>query len=259
MPGTNRTAAPLARNRAVAELLSILRETKSPSLEDFQTLLHTVSGMEQQLEAAVRELAVMRKELAEAERRRHPIAKLLRKAVIAMQGQVLELREKLNALKQGVIESCQKAVAAFREKGVAALDTVTRFFHVRPALEAVQTQAAHAAEAADRTMEQIAAASRTYHEAGRRLKNAGRALGGKEAIPEAKGPGKVSKAAAAPFRAVRACFRSVEKGAASVADRLGRLEQQRPSIQETIRQYTQEIAQTQAAPAKVRPRPHAER
>ena len=55
MPRASRTAAPLAGNRDVAELLSILREQSPPSLADFQKLLEQVGTMEQQLEAAVQE------------------------------------------------------------------------------------------------------------------------------------------------------------------------------------------------------------
>lgn len=260
MPRTSRTAAPLAGNRDVAELLSILREQSSPSLADFQKLLEQVGTMEQQLEAAVRELAAMRRDLAEMERR-HPAVNAMRKAVMAVQAQVLELREKLSALKQAITDGCKNAVTAFREKGAAALDTVTRFFRVRPMLEGVQMQADHAAQAAGRAVEWIEAASQKYHEAGRHLKNAGRALTGKEAIQKVKPPGKAAKTAAAPFRAVRTCFRSLEKSAASAASRLGRLEQQKPSIQNTIQQYNRQIAQEKArtVPVKVRPRPHAER
>lgn len=263
MPRTSRTAAPLAGNKAVMELLSILRENKSPLLEDFQALLHTVSGMEQQLEAAVRELAVMRHDLTEMERRRHPAANAMRKAVIVMQAQVLELREKMSALKQAVVDGCKNAVSAFRKQGIAALDNITRFFRVRPVLEAVQAQAAHAADAADRAVGRIEAASKKYHEAGRHLKNAGRALTGKDAVQEAKPPGKAAKTASAPFRATGACFRGIAKGAASAADRLGRLEQtaeqQKPSVRETIQQYNRDMEKVRAAPVRVRPRPHMER
>lgn len=262
MPRTSRTAAPLAGNRDVTELLSILREQSSPSLADFQKLLEQVGTMEQQLEAAVRELAAMRRDVAEMERRRHPAANAMRQAVTTIQTQVTELREKLSALKQAVVDGCKSAVTAFQKKGTAALDNITRFFRVRPMLEAVQAQASHAAEAADRAVGRIEAASQKYHEAGRHLKNAGRALTGKDAIQKAKPPGKAAQAVSAPFRATRTCFGAMAKGAASAANRLGRLEQaaeqQKPSIKETIRQYNREAEKARAVPIKVRPRPHME-
>ncbi|MFQ9800018.1 MAG: hypothetical protein ACLR23_14925 [Clostridia bacterium] len=48
MPGTSQAAAPLAGNKDVVELFSILREHSSPSLADFQELLKQVGTMEQQ-------------------------------------------------------------------------------------------------------------------------------------------------------------------------------------------------------------------
>lgn len=263
MPITNRTAAPLAGNKNVADLLSILREQSLPSLVDFRELLDRVDALERQLEAAVRELVAMRHDLAEMEHRRHPAVNTMRKAVIVVQEQVLELREKLSALKQAIANGCKDAVKAFREKGAAALDNIARFSRVRPMLEAIQTQASHAAEAADRAVGRIEAASQKYHEVGRHLKNAGRALTGKDVIQKAKPPGKAAQAVSAPFRATRTCFGAMAKGAASATDRLGRLEQaaeqQKPSVRETIQQYNQEIEKVQSVPIKVRPRPHVER
>lgn len=263
MPRTSRAAAPLAGNKEAAELLSILREHTSPSFKDFQELLEQVGTMERQLEAAVQELAAMRRDLAEMERRRHPAANAMRQAIIVIQAQALELREKMSALKEAVTDGCKNAVAAFQQKGSAALDNITRFFRVRPLLEAVQEQAAHAAEAADRAMGRVEAASQKYHEAGRRLKNAGRALSGKDAVQEPKPSGMVSKAFVSPFHATGACSRAMEKGAASAANRLGLMEQtveqQKPSVRETIQQYSRDMEQVRAAPVRVRPRPHAER
>lgn len=263
MPRTSRVAVPPAGNREAAELLSILREHASPSFKDFQELLDRVGTMERQLEAAVQELAAMRRDLAEMERRRHPAANAMRKATIVIQAQALELRERMSALKEAVTDGCKSAVSAFRKQGIAALDNITRFFQVRPLLEAVQEQAAHAAEAADRAMGRVEASSRAYHEAGRHLKNACRALTGRESVQEARQPGKAAKAATAPFRATGACFRGIAKGAASAANRLGRLEQtaeqQKPSVRETIQQYNREIEQARGAPVRVRPRPHMER
>ncbi len=62
----------------------------------------------------------------------------MQKAAIAMQGQILDLRDKLSELKQTVIEGCKNAVDAFLEKGISALDNIVRFFKVRPILESMR-------------------------------------------------------------------------------------------------------------------------
>lgn len=246
MPKTNRVSVPLARNKEVADLLALLQKHKSPSLTDFRMLLNKVNEVEQQLEAAVRELAAMRAVLAESEQRRHPAANAMRKALISMQAHILELREKLAALRQAVVEGSKNALTAFREKGASALDNIARFFKVRPILDAIHTQAGHAVAAADRSVVRIEAASMKYHEAGRHLKNAGRALTGKEAVQAAKSPGMVSKTFTAPFRAVCSCFRSIEKNSAALSGRLKQLEEKKQSVKAAIRQHNEERAKEQS-------------
>lgn len=259
MPKANRVSVPLARNKEVANLLALLGKHNPPSLADFRMLLNKVNEVEQQLEAAVRELAAMREALSEAEQHRHPAANAMRKAVIAMQTHILELREKLSALKQTVIEGSRNALAAFREKGSSALDNIARLFKVRSILEAIHIQADHAVAAADRSVAHIKAVSMKYHEAGRHLKNAGRALTGKEAIQEAKPPGKVSKTFTAPFRAVRSCFRSIEKNSAALSDRLKQLEEKKRSVKAAIRQHNEERAKEKTISSPKRSRAEAER
>jgi hypothetical protein len=262
MPRTSATAAPVAENEHVQELLGILKSHKSPNLNALLALLGQVTAMEKQLEAAVGQLEAMRRDLAEAERRNHPVRHALQKAVIAMQAQVLELRDRLGKLKQAVIDGCKNAVAAFKEKGITALDNLARFFKVRPMLEAIHTGANKAAQAADRAVSNIEAASAAYHEAGRRVKNAGRALSGKEAVQEAKPNGRVSKTFTAPFRAVRACFAGIRNHGVVAVSKLKALEEKaKPSIEKTMQKYQRQIEEKErAAPKrdKARPTPSTE-
>lgn len=246
MPKTSATAVPITDNEHVKELLAILEKHKSPSKRDFTALITHVANMEKQLEAAVQELAAMRRDFAEAERRNHPIKNALRNAVIVMQAEVLRLRDKLGELKQNVIDGCKNAVTAFKEKGISALDNIARFFKVRPILEAIHTGADKAAGAADRAVSHIEAASAKYHEAGRRLKNAGRALSGKEAITEAKPSGIVTKTFEAPFRAVGAAYRGIRNNAVAAVGKLGRLEERaKPSIQKDMEKYNKKIREAE--------------
>ena len=83
--------------------------------------------MEKQLDAAVTELAAMRQELKMAQEQNHPIKNTLQKTVIAMQGQVLDLRDRLAELKQHVIDGCKKAITDFREKGPLLKPCVTNW------------------------------------------------------------------------------------------------------------------------------------
>ncbi|MDR1467287.1 MAG: hypothetical protein LBI55_02545 [Oscillospiraceae bacterium] len=266
MPKTSTTAVPIMENEYVIELLEILKAHKSPSINDFNAVLGHVAAMEKQLEAAVSELAAMRRDLAEAEKHNHPIKNTMQKAVIAMQGQVLDLREKLAALKQSVIDGCKNALAAFKEKGISALDNIARFFKIKPILETIHTGADKAAQAADRAVANIEAASTRYHEAELHMKNAGRALKGKEAEQDMKPSGKIAKVFTAPFRATRFCFKGIRNNAVAAVGKLNHLEEQaaeqkqkKPSIYKTMEEHNRQIAEKErAVPVRDRPVPSTE-
>jgi len=262
MPKTSAKAAPIMENENVVELLSILRDNNR-SDKALLAVLGQVTAMEKQLAAAVRELAAMRRDLAEAEKRNHPIKNALQKAVITMQAQVIEMRDKLAALKQSVIDGCKNAVQAFKDKGIAALDNIARFFKIRPILESIHTGADRAAQSAAKTVANIETISAQYHEAGKHLKNAGRALTGQEIVQDAKPNGLVSKTFSAPFRAVRACFAGIRNHAVVAVSKLKQLEEQaatrKPSIKKDIEKYTEKIEREgRDAPNRARSNPSPE-
>lgn len=259
------TAEPIIENDHVKELLAILRENNSPSTNDFLAVLNQVGAMERQLDAAVKELAAMRQELKTAQEQNHPVKTALQKAVIVMQEQVLDLRERLAELKQAVIDGCKNAVAAFKETGISALDNVTQFFKVRPILEAMRDTLAKNIQYDDKAIAKIEAISTEYHQAGRHLKNMGRAMLGMEAVQEAKQPGKLAAVISAPFRAERSHFASMKSHVEKSLNTLARLEEQaaekKPSIREALATHNEKIAQEKKdAPTAERPRPvNAER
>ena len=256
--------APLLENTHVKELLAIMRENNAPSMQDFLAVLGQIGAMERQLDAAVRELAAMRRELNEAREQAHPVKTALKIAVETLDKNVAALRERLDAVKQRVIAGCKNAVAAFREKGISALDNIARFFKVRPALESIRDDLNKSIRFSDATISNIELVSTEYHEAGRHIKNMVRAMAGKEAIQDAKAVGKLAEALKAPFHANRACLSAVKKSVETALSRLAVLEQsaeRKPSIRKTMQTLNEQIAQEKKdAPTAERPRPsHAER
>lgn len=150
----------------------------------------------------------------------------------------------------------------FKEKGITALDNIARFFKVKPLLENMRDTLDQSIRQDDKAIAKIEAISTEYHEAGRHLKNIGRALLGKEAAQEAKPPGKLAAAIAAPYRAERSCLSAMKKSVEAAIGNFARLEDRaKPSIQKTIQTHNEKIAAAQkSAPAPERPRPaNAER
>lgn len=125
---TEQNTVSLLENEHVKELLAILEASNTPDRKDFLAVLNQVGAMERQLDAAVRELAAMRRELNEARELAHPVKTALQNAVKTLEKNVAVLRGRLDAVKQNVIEGCKNAVDAFKEKGISALHNVARFF-----------------------------------------------------------------------------------------------------------------------------------
>ena len=258
-------AAPIAENEQVQELLSVMEANNMPGAKDLLAVIGQVGAMENHLADMVKELATLRRELAEAQRQNHPIKTALQKAVIVLQAQVLELRDNLAGLKRDIIDGCKNALEAFHDKGLSALRNLADFFKLRPGLEAMRDNLDKSIKLDERTIAQIEAVSVKYHEAGRHLQNAGRAIVGKELIQEAKPVGKIAKTFTAAIRADRACCNAMRQCVDKAIGAVARLEkaERKPPIMETIDKINGEIAKAQKdAPVRDRQRPapdHADR
>lgn len=251
---------PVMENEHVKELLGIMEANNLSTMKDMLDILNQVGAMEKQLDAAVTELAAMRQDLKTAQEQNHPVKTAMQKAVIFMQGQVLDLRDNLAELKQNVIYGCKNAVAAFTEKGISALDNITRFFKIKPILENMRDSLNKNIQFDNKAIAKIEAASAEYHKAGRHLKNMGRVFVGREAMTEAKAPGKLAAAVSAPYRAERSCFVSMKKSVEAAIRKMERLEEKahKPSIKQTMQVFNEQIVQAKKdAPAAERPQPVA--
>lgn len=242
MPKSKTAAAPLLENEHVRELFAIMEANKVLTMGDLLTVVTQVSAMERQLDAAVTELAALRREMSAAREQAHPVKTTVQNAGAALENSVSALRDKLGVVRQNVIEGCKNAVDAFKEKGISALDNITRFFKVRPMLEAMRGDLNKGIRADGAAIAKLKTAGTEYHEAGRHLKNVGRALLGKEALPDKKPLGKLSKSLTAPFRAELSCLFALKKSVNAALTRLAALEQaaeRRPSAKKAIAQLSQ--------------------
>jgi hypothetical protein len=246
-------AVPLIKNEHVQELLNILKDKDDSQRTALMAVLAHVGKMEQQYKKLEDTLADVRGALAEAEAKSHPAKAEMRKFAISIQVEGLSLRDGLAKLKQNIIAGCRAAVTAVQEKGISALNHATKFLHIRPTLESMRDACDKQIQFDDRAIAKIEQISTEYHEAGRHLKNIGRAILGKEAIETAEPAGKVAKSASAPFRAARSCCAGMRKHAEAALGGLTRLEDRaagRTSIKADIQTYNQQIAEAKRdAPA----------
>ena len=228
----------LAEQKEVKELLAVLKENNFSSAKDLMAAIGHVSDLEEQLSSAVQELTAMRQELQEM--KQSPLKAALQRSVQTLEAKVSQLRRQIEVLKENIIEGCKQALTDFKQRGTAALDGVPRFFHLREVLEGVKETIQAGIATDEKALAKIEAVSAEYHEAGRHLKNVGRALMGKEAVQEAKAVGKLAKTVQAPYRAERACYlaarNSLDKAVASL-DRLEKAAEKQPSILKAMKKH----------------------
>jgi len=203
--------APIMSSKDVKELLEILHNNNASTKMDFIAVIDQVKAMEKQLNIAINTLTAISRELADAQKNNHPAKNAIQTAVIVLQGQVSVLREKLAVLKANIISGCREATAAFKDKGVTALDSIARFFKVKSAFESIRDYLEKSISQDDKVIAKIEAISMEYHQAGLHIKNIGRAMYGKEAAQEAKNNGKLAAAISYPFRIERKCFAVIKR------------------------------------------------
>ena len=228
------------------------------STKDLLEVISYVAEMEKQLNRAVGELHSMQQELAAIREKNHPLKNAMQKTIIVMQYQVLNLRDKIAVIKENLIDSCKNTLEAFQQRGISALAGIADFFKVRPALEALREDLDKSIIHDDNAIAKIEAISPEYHKAGLHIKNMGRALVGREALPEAKSPGMVARAFEAPYRAELSCLVAMRNCTNSAIGAVMRLEraERKPPVMETIQKFNAQIAQArQELPAPDRARP----
>lgn len=249
------TEMPIAENEQVRALLALLKENDSPAYADFAELIESVTGMEKRLSIAVGELSAMREDLQRMQDR--SLKTSLQKTCKALEGNISSMQQRLSELKGKIVEGCRHILADFKERGTAALNGITHFLHLKPALEAVRQGAEKHQQASNRAMERIDAFVSEYHEAGKHLKNMRLALLGKEPVQQAKTGGEIARYVKAPYRASRACMGVLKKNTEKAMAALEKLEQQtqrRPSVLAAMREQV-----AKAAPIKNQPEPSHDR
>jgi len=220
----NASASPLSQNEYVQELYSILQDNGRDT-SGLSAIIGHVSEMENFVKRAEDKIADMKSQLAEMkEVQNHPVKAALQRAIKSLENTVAVMKERINDLKNGIIEGCKNAVAAFKEKGISALDKLASFFHIKSGLNSLDKSAAETAQSCDKSVARISEFSSQYHEAGRAIKNMARMIIGKEPIDAKKEAGILAKTLAAPYKAEKALMLQISKSAKGMAEKLEQLE-----------------------------------
>lgn len=249
--------APLTENEHVKELLSIMEKNRVDS-GDFRELLGYVGDMERQLDTAVKELTSMRRELNDMrEEQNHPARTALRNTARSLEGTVNDTRERLGAIKDSIIEGCKNAVAAFKEKGISALNNLAGFLGIRGALQNMRESLNNSIGENEKSIAKIEAVSAEYHKAGNHMRNMGRAMLGRETAEDVKSAGKLAKLLEAPFHSELARLKKAGKSLDAAIGKLEKLERaaEKPSVLENMKTLQEQAASTK----RVKPAPQKQK
>ncbi|MCL2285412.1 MAG: hypothetical protein FWC32_03500 [Firmicutes bacterium] len=223
--GAVMASVPLAENEYVKELLGILKDNGKDT-GGLTALLNHVKGMEDFCKQAENKISDMKTQLTEMkEIQDHPIKHALQNTIKSLEAKVAEIKAHLTELKDNIIDGCKNAVAAFKDKGIAALDKIASFFRVKTCLEKIKDCAVADVKECDKTIASINTFSKEYHKAGRSLANMARVIVGMKPIDTIKENGKLAKAVSAPCRAQRACAIGIRNAATSAIEKLNQLSQ----------------------------------
>jgi regulator of replication initiation timing len=249
MKKTKAKNTPLTDNEHIKELFGIL-EKNGKDASTLTAIINSVSSMERQLNAAVNGIDAIRRELSVMrEERGHPIKTLLEKSAKPLSGKIKGILARIKAVKDGIIDGCKRAVSAFKEKGISALNNLAEYFDVKQNLLAERESINACIDQAQNSVGKIEAASEHYHAAGGALKNIVRAIRGEEAVHDIKPNGRLAQLIEAPFlneiKNLNRSLQNVNKTLASL-DRLEKAaakvsEAGRPSTLENMKALQKEI------------------
>ena len=188
-------------------------------------LIYHVNQMEAHITQTTTEIQMMKSQIAEMrEIQKHPIKHALQSTVATLETMVKNMQGQLSKLKVDIVEGCKKAVTAFKQGGISALDKLASFFNVKDGLQGIRNGINKEINQCDKTLTMINTFAGEYHATGLHLRNMGRAVIGKEPLDKQKEIGKLAKAVGAPARAEKSCLLAFRKCVDNAIGSLGQLE-----------------------------------
>lgn len=247
-------ALPLMENEHVKELLGVMKEN-SLNTKDLLEVFGYVGKLEGQLVTMSGELSAIRQELADIrDAQEHPAKHALENTAQTMEKTISGMSARLEEVKTNIIEGCKNAVAAFKEKGISALSNLASFFHIKDGLQSMKEGLEGNIRTSDKAIARIESISDTFHEAGRRVQNMGRALADKELLEDAKPSGKLANLLEAPFRREKESYKNALQDVNKAISGLERLEaaaekvkdsrsEKKPSVRAQIKEHQEKAGQ----------------
>lgn len=180
------SALALREHPQIIELLSVLEQNSlSKQKEEVQALVGYIDGMEEKLSQMMDEMKAMRLEVEKLHDKgiRARCAQLVGTA----EGKIRQGKTMLSTARTNFVSAAGRMLGTFQEKGRAALRHAVQALRIPAVLSRMERGFSHASQAMEQCAGKLDVIRDELHQAGGHMKNAGRALAGKEALEADKG------------------------------------------------------------------------
>jgi len=223
---------PLKDNSYVQELYDIL-EDNGKDTSGLTALIGHISDMENFAKGADKQIAAMKTQLdTMKEAQNHPIRTALQNTIKNIENKVDGIKSAITNLKTNFIEGCKNAVNSFKQMGITALDKITSFLRIKPALQAISKDCDFVIKRCDKAIANVETFAKEYHATGLHLKNMARMVIGREPLDKQKEVGKLAKAMCAPHRHEKACMNKIKSAAGKCIVKIEQLEKSAAAVRD---------------------------
>ena len=248
---------PAQNNEVIQQFIKLLEENgRQGQAQDLSQLLWYMDGMNRQFNAVLQELQEVKAQLAQE--RQPTVKKVMEGTATNLENKLEWARDMLAGLRERIVDCARNAVENFKEAGVSALDKAVSAMRVKNVLESLQEHLSGMTADAKRNIEKVENIGHELRSIGSHLKNAGRAVIGKETQAVDGGQaGRFQSAVLAPMRAIQKLLSSMNNATLAAIGGVEHLEQtaeaarearaerqaeQKPSIRQMLAEKKAETA-----------------
>ena len=201
----------------IIDLISVLEQNGlQKQKEEVQALVGYIDGMEEKLSQMMDEMKAMRLEVEKLHGKgiRARCAQLVGTA----EGKIRQGKTMLSTARTNFVSAAGRMLGTFQEKGRAALRHAVQALRIPAVLSRMERGFSHASQAMEQCAGKLDMIREELHQAGGHMKNAGRALAGKEALEADKG---VLARLRGLFTSCGKTFAQMERSAGRLAEKAG--------------------------------------
>lgn len=260
---------PLQSNEAIQQFMKLMGNNgRREQAMDLSALMWYMDGMNRQYEAVLQELQQVRQQLRQVQ---EPSAKYVaQNAAAKLENKARQIKKTLDNLWEKIAGCAAAAVEKFKEAGVSALDNAVAAMGVKSVLESLQEKISGMIADTKQNIEKVEGIGHELRSVGGHLKNAGRAMTGKETqVVDGGQEGRFQSVVLAPMRATKSLLSNMNNATLAAIGRVENLElsaeavreaqaEKKPSIRQMLTEKKAESAARSApAPDKEHKAPEA--